>query len=469
MRAPAQAAQACHALVACRPMQRRAPAAVALGRQCRAFAGRAHFDGFPGGFGGFPGQAGAKRGDSDKFYNLLGVDRSCNEKQLKQAYKKQAMQHHPDKGGDDKIFKEISRAYEVLTDPEKRQIYDQYGEEGVDNLEQGGGGGGHQAGMDPFDLFSSIFGFNAAGGQRRQRGRPVTPDSVYELQLGLEELYAGAKRDIVFNRDATCGSCEGKGGTDTKKCMRCDGTGVQVTLQQLGIMVQQVQSPCSPCGGKGYTIPPDCTCKACRGKGTIKEKKNFDIDIEAGAKDGTEYRFRRQADERPGHDAGDVVIVLREKTHKTFQRIQDSLIMSKRLSLTEALCGFQFSTTFLDGEELVVRSTPGQVLKPGTLMIIEGKGMPRAHGQKPGDLFLNLEVDFPNSVSPEAQERILAALGGEALPAEAPLGAAAARPLSERQTQEVKRKFANSAREQEAGRQRGRGGGEAGGADCVQQ
>merc|ERR1712039_621403 len=140
----------------------------------------------------------------------------------------------------------------------------------------------------------------------------------------------------------------------------------------------------SACGGRGYKIPPNSSCKDCRGKGTTKERKTFGIDVEKGTKDSTEFRFRGQADEQPGHDTGDVVIVVREKTHKTFQRVKDALLMSKTLTLSEALCGFQFSTTFLDGEELVIRSKPGQVVKPGDMMMIKGKGMPRPHGQKPG-------------------------------------------------------------------------------------
>merc|ERR1712039_941552 len=156
---------------------------------------------------------------------------------------------------------------------------------------------------------------------------------------------------------------------------------------------------------------------------------------------GTEFRFQGQADEALGHDTGDVRIVIQPKEHKTFKRAQDSLVMSKKISLSEALCGFQFSTTFLDGEELIITSTPGQVVKPGDMMMIKGKGMPRPHGQKPGDLFLLLDVEFPDSVASENRGPLANFLGGEAIPEEPPAGAEVSRKLSKREGQELKQRW----------------------------
>jgi DnaJ family protein A protein 2 len=248
------------------PPLRREP--LVLAKRC--LASGPNFGGFPFG-GGFPGGGAPPSGDSEKYYKLLDVSKQATDKEIKQAYKKLAMKHHPDRGGDEDTFKSISKAYEVLTNPEKRQIYDQYGEEGLENMEQGSGGPG--PGTDPFDLFSQIFGFNAGG--RSQRGRPVTPDSTYELQLSLEELYTGTSRNIVFTRDALCGTCNGEGGQDRKQCSRCGGTGRQIHMQQMGLFVQQVQTVCSACDGKGHIIPPGKTCKDCKGKCTVKEKKHL--------------------------------------------------------------------------------------------------------------------------------------------------------------------------------------------------
>lgn len=425
------------------------------GADSRCFASGPHFEGFPFG-GGFPGGFQAPRGNSDKYYNVLGIDKNASQDEIKRAYKKAAMTSHPDRGGDEATFKEISKAYSVLSNPEKRAIYDQHGEEALENMEQGGG---QQAGANPFDLFEQIFGFK--GGGQRQRGKPRTPDSQYELQVTLEDLYRGTTREIVFNRDALCRDCDGFGGHDRRTCPACKGTGVQVQVHQVGPFLQQSQSACAKCAGKGFIIPPGKSCKTCKGRGIVKERSTFTVDVERGLQDGHEFRFRGQADEAPGHDAGDVVIIVRQKPHKVFHRVRDGLVMTKSLTLSEALCGFQFSTTFLDGEQLVVRSASGQVIRPGDIMIIEGKGMPRPHGQSPGDLHLILEVEFPKELSPESHDKIRDVLGGERLPEKEP-GTPIARRLGPKASQNVKQLLAEEAQSKDRrGHQQQ--------AECVQQ
>eukprot|EP00929_Paragymnodinium_shiwhaense_P019061 TRINITY_DN13112_c0_g2_i1.p1 TRINITY_DN13112_c0_g2~~TRINITY_DN13112_c0_g2_i1.p1 ORF type:complete len:490 (+),score=114.90 TRINITY_DN13112_c0_g2_i1:82-1551(+) len=401
---------------------------------------RGFFGGNMGGGGGPP------RGDSEKFYNLLGISKDASESDIKKAYKTQAMKHHPDRGGDEKIFKEISRAYEVLSDSEKRQVYDAYGEEALDQMGSGGPGGpggAHPGGMDPFDLFSSMFG----QARRSARGRPLTQDSVYELQLTLEDMYLGTKREIAFNREKICGTCDGLGAHDVKKCSRCGGSGFTVHMQQVGPIVQQVQVHCSACGAKGYTAPPQNICKTCRGRGSTKQRTTFDIDIKPGAADGQEFRFQGQADEKLNHDPGDVVVMLREKEHATFQRVHDMLMMTKKVSLAEALCGFQFNVKFLDGEDIVVRSREGNVLQPGDFVVVKGKGMPRPQGKQHGDLLVRIQVDFPTTIDKEAKGKLLDALGGEAVPEEPPLGHLEAAKLTARQTQELARNLQDAERQ----------------------
>jgi len=427
---------------------------LALARQStqhRCFASGA-YQGFPFG-NGFPG--GPPRGDTEKLYSLLGVDKHASDKDIKQAYKKLAMKHHPDRGGDETKFKEISKAYEVLSSPEKRQAYDQFGEAGLDGMDQGGG-----PTPDPFDLFSQIFGFKPGGGQARQR--PRTPDSQYELQLSLEELYAGTKRSIAFNREVLCPTCDGKGGHERSQCSKCNGNGRVVYMQQMGAFVQHMEAACAPCGGKGYVIPPHKICKTCHGKCTIKEKKHFDIQVESGVEDGTEFRFRGQSDDQPGHETGDVVIIIREKQHSVFSRQKDNLVMRKKISLAEALCGFQITTTFLDGEELVIRSSPGQVVRPGDVMSIEGKGMPRKHGQSTGNLYLSFDIEFPDSLAAEQQKQIAQTLGGKIL-LENP-DAAFTKKLSQRQIQNLHQQSAHGSKAQNHGRR-----GQNSKVDCVQQ
>jgi len=430
-------------------------AAVAAAALRRGYAAGPNFQGFP--FGG--GQA-PPRGDSDKFYRLLGIDRGADEAEVKKAYKTQAKKHHPDRGGDENTFKDIARAYEVLSSPEKRRIYDQYGEAGLESAEQGGGPGPGQ-GVDPFDLFGQIFGFNAGGtGRRTQRGRPVTPDSSYEIELSLEEIYTGTSRSIVFTREALCQECKGMGGHDQRRCGKCDGTGRVVIMQQMGVFVQQMEAPCQACSGRGYKIEAKNVCKVCKGKCTCKQKKTFSIDVEPGLENGSEFRFRGQADEAPGHDAGDVVIAVKEKNHKVFQRVKENLLMKKTVTLAEALCGFEISTTFLDGSDLVIRSTPGQVVKPGDIMVISGKGMPRRQGQRPGDLFLVLEVDFPSTIGADEQGKLLEALGSTPLPPAPPL-AEVGKKLTPQEVQNLRRRVTQASQQQASASQSQ--------ASCVQQ
>jgi len=451
-----------HSTAAARSSRSALRAAVTVGHH-RSFASQQGFEGFFGG-GGFPGggfpgggQQAPPGGNSERFYKLLGIDKGASDGDIKKAYKKLAMKHHPDRGGDEATFKDISKAYDILSTPEKRAIYDQHGEAALDNMEQGGGP--QAGGPDPFDLFSQIFGFNAGGqGGGRQRGKPRTADSTYELQVTLEELYKGTSREIVFNREAVCGDCTGHGGLNVSQCSSCNGTGQQVTMHQMGPFMQQVSSPCGRCSGKGIVIPPGSDCKKCKRKGTVKQKNTFSVDVEAGHGDGHEFRFRGQADEAPGHDPGDVVILLRQKPHKVFHRAKDGLVMTKTISLSEALCGFQFSTTFLDGEELTVKSAPGQVIRPGDIMAIEGKGMPRPHGQKNGDLHLILEVDFPKDVPVESHDKVREVLGGEG-PSE-DSSAEIASKLSPRRVQKLKQEMAHDARGQQQGGQQ---------AQCAQQ
>lgn len=195
----------------------------------------------------------------------------------------------------------------------------------------------------------------------------------------------------------------------------------------------------------------------------MKEKNTFNVEVEPGSQNGAEYRFKGQADQAPDHDTGDVVINVGEKTHKVFQRVREHLLMSKRLTLSEALCGFQFTTDFLDGKPLTVRSEPGQIVRPTDMMVIKGKGMPRSNGQPAGDLLVVMDVEFPESIPSEGQDELLKILGGSPLPAETPERTEAPIKLTQRQKEDLKRQIRRGPQEEQ------HRGGRAQQANCAQQ
>ena len=219
-----------------------------------------------------------------KFYDILGVSPTATEQELKKAYRKMALKYHPDKNPDagDK-FKEISQAYEVLSDAEKREVYDEFGEQGI--KEQGGGRGGGAGFSSPMDMFNMFFGGGmpggggGGGGGRGGRGsRSKTKPMVHKLAVSLEDLYNGMVRKLAANRDIKCEACDGKGGDRVTTCATCKGQGMRVQTRQIGPgMIQQMQMPCDKCGAKGEVVDPKSVCKECKGKRTIREKKILEV------------------------------------------------------------------------------------------------------------------------------------------------------------------------------------------------
>merc|ERR1719161_140488 len=288
--------------------------------------------------GGFPGgrRRSQKPADTPKFYKLLEVDKNASDSDIKKAYRKLAIKHHPDKGGDPEKFKEITRAYEVLSDSEKRAQYDRFGEEG---LEDGGGGG------DPTDIFDAFFG----GGGRRgggKRSRQKTKDVVQPLKVTLEQLYGGATKKMAITRQVID---KQKG---VQACSECDGRGVKVQVVRMGPMIQQMQSACGACGGQGKSFKRK------------SEREVLEVHIQKGSPDNHKVTFREMADEHPDADAGDVVFVLKEQEHAQFKRRGADLFIERKISLVEALCGFEFELTHLDGRKLFIKTSPGDIVKP---------------------------------------------------------------------------------------------------------
>lgn len=359
-------------------------------------------------FGGFPGMdsmGGRRRKvDNSKYYDTLGVPKDANASTIKKAYRKLAMTHHPDKGGDEDRFKEITTAFEVLSDDEKRQLYDEYGEEG---LREGGGGP-----SDAHDLFSAMFG----GGGPQSRGPRKGDNVVHSLRVTLEDLYKGKMSKLAIIRNRVCKGCDGLGATareGVSKCHLCDGHGVRVTLSQIGPgMVQQVQSNCSNCRGTGEIIVERFRCTVCNGEKVTKERKVLEVYVDKGMQNGQKITFSGEANAIPGYAAGDVVVVLKQEEHSVFTRKENNLIIEKEISLSDALCGAEFCVKQLDGRLLHVRSQRGAVIAPSTLKSIRGEGMPTwKNPTECGFMFIKLSIRFPQVLGQEERVAVQQVLG----------------------------------------------------------
>lgn len=298
---------------------------------------------FPGMDGDMPGGGRRRKSnkpvDTQKFYDLLEVDKNVNSADLKKAYRKLAVKHHPDKGGDPEMFKQITKAYETLSDPEKKATYDKHGEEG---LEEGGGGGG-----DPTDIFDAFFGGGGGrGGGGGKKKKQRTKDVTNPISVTLEQIYNGETKKMALTRKVI----DKQRGVQT--CEECDGRGMKVQVIRMGPMVQQTQSACRACGGQGKSFK------------LKSQREVLEVHIQKGAPEGHKINFRDMADEHPDADPGDVIFVVKVKEHALFKRKGADLYIEKDIRLVEALCGFSMELTHLDGRKLLIETTPGDIVKP---------------------------------------------------------------------------------------------------------
>lgn len=329
-----------------------------------------------------------------KLYDILGVTPESTQAEIKKAYRKMALKYHPDKNPEDPDkFKEISAAFEVLSDEKKKEIYDKHGEQG---LKEGGGGEYHS----PFDIFDMFFG----GGRRRQPGEKARgKDTVHQLKVSLEELYNGTVRQLAVQKNVICDGCNGIGGKEgsVQKCDNCNGSGVDVKLRQIGPgMVQQIQQPCRECNQTGEKIKEKDKCKKCNGKKVVRERKVLECDIDKGMKDGQKIKFSEEGDQAPGILPGDIIIILDEKEHDVFKRNGADLHMRMTIELADALCGFTKIVKTLDKDTryLKVISAPGEVIRPNKPKCVEDGGMPfYSENYKHGRLIVSFEINFPQN------------------------------------------------------------------------
>ncbi|PWY82827.1 mitochondrial protein import protein MAS5 [Aspergillus heteromorphus CBS 117.55] len=335
-----------------------------------------------------------------KFYDTLGVPPTATEAQLKTAYKKGALKYHPDKNTNNpeaaEKFKELSHAYETLSDPQKRSLYDQLGEEG---LEHGGAGGG----MGAEDLFAQFFGGGGGGfggmfgGGMREQG-PKKARTIHHVhKVNLEDIYRGKVSKLALQKSVICSGCDGRGGKEgaVKSCTGCNGSGMKTMMRQMGPMIQRFQTVCPDCNGEGEIIRERDRCKKCSGKKTIVERKVLHVHVDRGVKNGHKVEFRGEGDQMPGVMPGDVVFEIEQKPHDRFQRKDDDLFYQAEIDLLTALGGGTINIEHLDDRWLTVNIAPGEVITPGAIKVIKGQGMPSYRHHDFGNLYIQFDVKFP--------------------------------------------------------------------------
>ncbi|GAW01982.1 hypothetical protein LENED_003606 [Lentinula edodes] len=338
---------------------------------------------------------------SVQLYELLGVSPSANE--IKKAYRKKARDIHPDKNRNDPDaatkFQEMAAAYEILSDPNTRVLYDEGGMEGL----QGGRSGGPN--MD--DLFTQFF---TGGGSGFSFGFDMGPgpsrfsrqnDSVLPHEVTLEDLYNGKTVKMNMEKQVLCSSCKGsgaKGHAKPKQCSTCEGSGrVYIKTQLAGGQMAVSPQQCEDCHGKGEKLREKDRCKKCKGSGTVKEKTRQEMFIEKGMADQQRIVLAGAGDEEPGVSAGDVVFVLKVLPHNSFERNGNDLLVKVKITLSEALLGFsRILLTHLDGRGIKVTSPPGKILQPDASIVIRGEGMPTyKRPDSKGDLFVLFDIEMP--------------------------------------------------------------------------
>lgn len=337
------------------------------------------------------------------YYEVLGVPKGASEVEIKKAYRQLALKYHPDRAPEEKKkeyeakFKEISQAYSVLSDKEKRAQYDQYGRtfEGGSPFGQqdfshfyeafGGREGFEDLGFG--DIFSELFGFR----RKKSSGEDIHVD----VSIDLEEAFSGVKKEISLRKNVVCSACGGRGGEDLKKCSSCGGSGYEQVRQQsvFGVIVQQ--RICSACHGRGEI--PSRACSACRGEGRVKEEKKISVAIPAGIDNGQTMKLSGQGEAAPyGGLAGDLFVRVRIRPHKDFERREDDLFFELVVSFAQAVLGDKVEVPTLSGP--VKMKVPAST-QPGTVIKLRGKGMPRLYSRGYGNLMVKIQVDVPRKVS----------------------------------------------------------------------
>lgn len=341
------------------------------------------------------------------YYEILGVTKAATPDELKKAYRKLAMQFHPDRNpsadASDK-FKELSRAYEVLSDTDLRARYDRFGHQGVDGAGSGGQGFEGFQNFDGFgDIFDAFFGGAARGGGRRRRGPARGADLRYNLRLTFEEAVFGCDKEVEFSRAERCERCTGQGtepGTELATCTDCNGAG-EIRRSQQSIFGQFVNvTPCGRCQGEGRIVQSPCT--ECRGAGRTKQPRHISVKIPAGVDDGAQIRLSNEGDAGSrGGEYGNLYVVIAVTAHARFERVEDHILLDLPVNIAQAALGAKVTIPTLDGDmELEIPAGT----QSGDDFVMRGKGVPHLRSSGRGDMVVRATVVVPETLTSNQRE-----------------------------------------------------------------
>ena len=348
------------------------------------------------------------------YYEVLGVSKGASEEEIKKAYKKLARKYHPDMNPGDKEaeekFKEVNEANEVLSDPEKKARYDQFGFAGVDpNYGAGAGGGAYGAGGFDFGDLGDIFGSFFGGGFGGTRANPNAPQRGESLRtsvtISFEEAAFGCEKEISIERVEQCDTCRGTGcekGTTAEVCPDCRGTGMVQQRRQTPLGFMSTSAPCGRCGGKGRIIHQPC--KACYGSGQLRRRKTLKVTIPAGIDNGQTISLRGQGNAgRNGGPAGDLLIVIAVRPHEIFRREGTSVLCEAPITFTQAVLGAELEIPTIDGK---VKYSIPEGTQSGTTFRLKGKGIPGLNGRARGDQYVTVYIETPRNLNREQKEAL---------------------------------------------------------------
>lgn len=353
--------------------------------------------------------------DKRDYYEVLGISKGASDDEIKKAYRTMAKKYHPDANPGDKSaeekFKEVNEAYSILSDKEKRSMYDQYGHTGTDPNGMGGGAGFDPSGMGGFDfgdIFSSFFGGGFSSTGRQTRNGPERGDDIgIEVTISFEDAAFGVRKEIAYNRIEKCSTCNGSGaaaGSKAETCPHCHGTGSVRVTQRTMLGMMQTTRPCTECSGTGKIIKNPCP--DCKGQGKVRRKKTLEFNIPAGIDDGERISLRGQGNAGAnGGPSGDVIVEVNVKPHAFFKRKGYDLYCDIPITFVDAALGTKLTVPTLEGtsEMNVPEGT-----QTGTVFSLRGKGIKYINSDRKGDLYVTLNVEVPKNLTSKQKESLKA-------------------------------------------------------------